>query len=160
MRLMNKVAIVTGASAGIGRGIAERLGSEGAAVVIAEVDSSTGESTAQAICNSGGEAMFVATDVYREAQVKAMTEKTIDRCGRIDVLCNNAAVLFFRDERRAHELSNEVWNRTMSVNLRGYWLTSKYAIPAMLRQRCGSIIHVASPTGLFGFTSITASSYS
>jgi NAD(P)-dependent dehydrogenase (short-subunit alcohol dehydrogenase family) len=160
MRLKGKVAIVTGAGAGIGRGIAEGFAKEGAAVVIAEVDSKTGEATAQRIRAAGGDALSVTTDVSSEEQVKAMVEKALARYGKIDVLCNNAAVLFFREETRAHELTNETWDRTMSVNLRGYWLTSKYVIPAMLRQRSGSIIHVASPTGIFGFTRLTAYSTS
>jgi NAD(P)-dependent dehydrogenase (short-subunit alcohol dehydrogenase family) len=160
MRLKGQVAIVTGAGAGIGRGIAERFASEGAAVVVAEVNAAGGEATIQTIRTAGGEAMFVPTDVSDEAQVKQMVGKALDRYGRIDVLCNNAAVLFFEEETRAHELSNETWDRTLSVNLRGYWLTSKYVIPAMLRQGSGSIIHVASPTGIFGFTRLTAYSTS
>lgn len=160
MRLKNKVAIVTGAGAGIGRAIAERFASEGAAVVIAEIDDAKGELVARSIRDAGGEAAFVQTDVSDEAQVKAMTQTALDRYGAIDVLCNNAAVLFFREEARAHELGNEIWDRTIAVNLRGYWLCSKYVLPSMLRQGGGSIIHVASPTGLFGFTRITAYSAS
>jgi NAD(P)-dependent dehydrogenase (short-subunit alcohol dehydrogenase family) len=160
MRLKNKVAIVTGAGAGIGRAIAERFGSEGAAVVIAEIDGASGESVARSIRNTGGDAAFVHTDVSEEAQIKAMAQTALDRYGRIDVLCNNAAVLFFREEAPAHELSNETWDRTIAVNLRGYWLCSKYVLPSMLRQGGGSIIHVASPTGLFGFTRLTAYSTS
>ena len=160
MRLKGKVAIVTGAGAGIGRAIAQRFADEGGAVVLAEIDPAAGESAQQAIRASGGEAFFVPTDVSDEAQVKTVVQKSINRFSRIDVLCNNAAVLFFQQETRAHELSNETWDRTMAVNLRGYWLTSKYVIPAMLRQGGGSIIHVASPTGLFGFPRLTAYSTS
>jgi NAD(P)-dependent dehydrogenase (short-subunit alcohol dehydrogenase family) len=89
-----------------------------------------------------------------------MVESTLDLHRQIDILCNNAAVLLFKEETRAHELTNETWDHTMSVNLRGYWLTSKYAIPSMLRQGSGSIIHVASPTGQFGFPRLTAYSAS
>ena len=160
VRLKGKVAIVTGAGAGIGRGIAERFAKEGASVVIAELDSSSGESAARTIKEAGGDSLFVQTDVSSENQIRAMVEKALDRYGKIDVLCNNAAVLLFQEESRAHELTNETWERTMAVNLRGYWLTSKYVIPSMLRQGSGSIIHVASPTGLFGFTRITAYSAS
>lgn len=160
MRLQGKIAIVTGAGAGIGRGIAERFAREGSSVVIAERDASTGESAAQAITSHGGKAFFVQTDVASEPQVQAMVERALDRYGKIDILCNNAAVLFFKEETRAHELSNETWERTLAVNLRGYWLTSKYVIPAMLRQGGGSIIHVASPTGFLGFPRLTAYSTS
>jgi NAD(P)-dependent dehydrogenase (short-subunit alcohol dehydrogenase family) len=160
MRLKNKIAIVTGAGAGIGRGIAERFGREGASVVIAEIDATEGNCAARSIRDAGGDAVFVDTDVSDEAQVQSMVLQALERYGRIDVLCNNAAVLLANDEARAHELTNETWDRTMAVNLRGYWLCSKYVIPAMLRARAGSIIHVASPTGLFGFTRLTAYSTS
>ncbi len=160
MRLKSKVAIVTGAGAGIGRGIAERFAREGASVVVAEIDAAAGDAAARSIRDSGGDAIFVQTDVSDEAQVKSMAQSALDRYGKIDVLCNNAAVLLVHQEARAHELTNETWDRTMAVNLRGYWLCSKYLIPAMLRQGGGSIIHVASPTGLFGFKQLTAYSTS
>jgi len=160
MRLKSKTAIVTGGGAGIGRGIAERFGREGASVVIAEIDAGNGDAAARAIRDAGGDAFFVQTDVSDEAQVKSMVKAALDRYSKIDILCNNAAVLLYREEARAHELSNEAWDRTMAVNLRGYWMCSKYVIPSMLRQGGGSIIHVASPTGLFGFTRLTAYSTS
>ena len=92
--------------------------------------------------------------------MKNVVGQTLEHYKKIDILCNNAAVLFFQEEAAAHELSNETWDRTMAVNLRGYWLTSKHVIPSMLLQGAGSIIHVASPTGIFGFTRLTAYSAS
>jgi NAD(P)-dependent dehydrogenase (short-subunit alcohol dehydrogenase family) len=160
MRLDGKVAIVTGSGSGIGSAIAERFAQEGAAVVIAEIHADSGQKAAQAIRDAGGRSVFIPTDVSDEAQVKSMVEATLAQFGKIDVLCNNAAVLFFDREAPAHELSSEVWDRTMGVNLRGYWLTSKYVIPAMLRNKSGSVIHVASPTGMYGFARLTAYSAS
>ena len=160
MRLEGKVAVVTGGGAGIGGAVAKRYGREGARVVIAEIDASTGAATADAIQREGGYALFVQTDVAREDEVKAMVSAGLGNFGRIDILFNNAAVLFPREEARAHELSNEVWDRTIAVNLRGYWLCAKYVIPSMLKQGGGSIIHVSSPTGIFGFTRLTAYSTS
>jgi NAD(P)-dependent dehydrogenase (short-subunit alcohol dehydrogenase family) len=128
--------------------------------VVAEIDSANGTAAEKSIREAGGNAMFVQTDVSNEAQVKSMAQKALDRYGRIDVLCNNAGILLINEEARAHELTNETWDRTMAVNLRGYWLCSKYVIPAMLQQGGGCIIHVASPTGIFGFTRLTAYSTS
>lgn len=159
MRLKNAVAVVTGAGAGMGEAIAARFAQEGARVVIAEIDSFSGASCEAAIRQAGGEASFIRTDVSSEAQVEAMASAALARYGRIDVLVNNAAVIC-PQEGRAHELTSAVWERTIDINLRGYWLCSKYALPAMLEQRGGSIIFISSPTGLLGFTGLTAYSAS
>jgi len=160
MRLKEKVAVVTGAGVGIGRAVALRFAREGARVVVAEIDSRNGQATAEAIQRSEGTAIFARTDVSDENDVKAMVASTVNRFGRIDVLFNNAAILLHSQEARAYELTAEVWDRTMPVNLRGYWLCSKYVIPHMLQQKRGSIIHVASPTGMLGFARLTAYSTS
>ncbi len=160
MRLKNKVAIVTGGGAGIGGAVARCYAREGAQLVIAEINPKAGNANAEAIHQAGGDAVFIPTDVSQEEQVRAMVSATLDRYGRIDVLFNNAATLLLQQEARAHELSNETWERTLAVNLRGYWLCSKYVIPTMLKQGGGAIIHVASPTGQLGFTRLTAYSVS
>jgi NAD(P)-dependent dehydrogenase (short-subunit alcohol dehydrogenase family) len=160
MKLKDKVAVVTGAGAGIGRAIAARYAKEGAHVVIGEINTTTGRAAEEDICEKGGSALFIQTDMASEDQIKSMVAKSIDRFGRIDILVNNAAILSAHGEARAHELTNEVWERTISVNLRGYWLSSKYIIPIMLRQGRGAVIFLASPTGMFGFKRLTAYSTS
>jgi len=160
MRLDGKVAIVTGGGAGIGEAIARRYAQEGARVVIAEILTERGEAVARTIQEQGGQAAFVQTDVSSEEQIGRLTDAALARFGRIDILVNNAAILLTHGEGRAHELTGETWERTMNVNLRGYWLCAKYVIPAMLNNKSGCIIFVASRTGIRGFKGLAAYSAS
>ena len=160
MRLKNKVAIVTGGGAGVGEAIATRFAQEGARVLVCEINRARGQSVVDSIGKLGGEAILVETDVSAEAQVRNMVQTALQSFGRIDILVNNAAVLMSYGQIRAHELSNEEWERTINVNLRGYWLCSKYVIPSMLSQKSGNILFVASRTGLRGFPGFAAYSAS
>jgi NAD(P)-dependent dehydrogenase (short-subunit alcohol dehydrogenase family) len=157
---MDRVAIVTGGGAGIGEAIALRYAEEGARVIVAELVPERGEAVVDAIQRQGGQAVFIRTDVSSEQQVAQLASAALAQFGRIDILVNNAAVLLARAEGRAHELSNDTWERTINVNLRGYWLCAKYLIPAMLNQGGGSIIFVASRTGIRGFKGLAAYSAS
>lgn len=160
MRLKNKVAVVTGGGAGIGEAISTRYAQEGARVAVVEINPDRGHSTVDAIHELGGDAIFIQTDVSSEAQVKGMVETSLKAFGRIDILVNNAAVLMSYGQVRAHEVSNEEWDRTINVNLRGYWLCSKYVIPSMLSEQSGNILFIASRTGIRGFGGFAAYSAS
>lgn len=150
MRLSGKVAIITGAAAGLGRAIAARFAREGALVVAADTNAADGNFLVDRLTAEGCDAIFVRTDVADENAVRNLVESALARYRRIDILCNNAGILLADRDVPIHELSAETWDFIMSVNLRGAFLCAKYTIPAMLAQGGGSIIQMGSPTGMIG----------
>jgi len=150
MRLQGKVAVVTGASVGLGRAVAGRFAREGAAVVAADINDADGAALVEEQKKLGGEILFIHTDVSQESAVAHLYETTLARYGRVDILHNNAAILLYNSDCPVHELTLETWDRVMGVNLRGAFLCAKYAIPSMLKQGGGSIVYLGSPTGLSG----------
>ena len=151
--LDGKVALVTGAGSGIGRATSLAMAAEGAKVVVADIVPSGGEETARLVREAGGDALFVQTDVTSAAQVDALVERTVQAYGRLDCAFNNAGVQLEIQRgitTSAAECTEEVWDRTIGVNLKGVWLCMKYEIPRMLEAGGGSIVNTSSAAGLIG----------
>jgi NAD(P)-dependent dehydrogenase (short-subunit alcohol dehydrogenase family) len=148
----NKVAIVTGGSFGIGRATALAFAKEGAKVVV--VDWKENSETIDLIKKSGGEALFIKCDVSKSSDVQAMVEKTIATFGRLDYAFNNAGIE--GDSAPVQDCSEENWDRTIGVNLKGIWLCMKHEIPEMLKQGKGVIVNCSSVAGLVGFAGLPA----
>jgi len=145
--LDGKVAVVTGASRGIGRAIAERFAAEGARVVANHVSgSSTVDEVVGGIVERGGEAIAVQADVSKSPDVEALVARTVDRFGRIDILVNNAGVMVAKG---VLETTEDDWDRTIDVNLKGPYLCSKAVAPIMIGQGEGTIINMSSNSGLY-----------
>ncbi len=140
-KLDGKVAIITGAGSGIGRASALLFAEEGAKVVVADLNEDAGTKSVELVRAAGGEALFVSTDVRREAQVESMVNQTVAAFGAVDILYNNAAIEI---RGSATQLSEEEWDATMGTNVKGSWLCSKYAIPEMRKVGGGVIINSAS----------------
>jgi len=136
----SRVVLVTGGGYGIGRGIVQEFANHHEAVVIADLNDERGFFLESSIRVSGGQALFVHTDVRVEAQIKALMERSIATFGRIDVLCNNAGIERYR---RPEEYTLDEWNDISETNLRGAFLCTKYAHP-FLKERGGCIIHISS----------------
>lgn len=147
MKLRNKVAIVTGAGAGMGRAVALRYAREGAKVIVVEYDDRAGKQTQDEIKATGGESVFVRTNVGDEAQVAEMVKAAISAYGRIDILYNNVARMSKLDGR-VHEVSTALWNELVAVNFSSAFYCAKYVITEMLKTGGGSMIFVGSPTAL------------
>ena len=145
MKLAGKIALVTGAAQGIGRGIAGVFAEEGATVVIADVQAEAGRKAAGDIQAAGGRAAFSHTDVTAEADVRAAIEGAVADFGRIDIVVNNAGTTVVRT---VEESTVDEWDHLMAINVRSIFLTAKYAVPHMRKQGGGCILNVGSVSSI------------
>jgi NAD(P)-dependent dehydrogenase (short-subunit alcohol dehydrogenase family) len=148
----NKVALVTGGSFGIGRATALAFARKGAKVVIA--DWIENEETMNLIENISGNAIFVKCDVSKSDDVKALIEKTIATFGGLDFAFNNAGIEGV--SAQTQDCTEENWDKTITVNLKGIWLCMKYEIPEMLKKGKGAIVNCSSVAGIIGFQGFPA----
>jgi len=150
IRLQDRVAIVTGGGGGIGAAVARRLVAEGARVAVADLFEESAQRAAEPL---GAHAISVQFDAAEPESVKALIERTVSHFGRLDILHNNAALtdpVLHQQDTNAIDIPIEVWNATMSVNITGYMLGCKYALPHMIAGGGGSIINTASGSGVAG----------
>jgi NAD(P)-dependent dehydrogenase (short-subunit alcohol dehydrogenase family) len=144
--MQGKVALITGASGGIGLATARQFAQAGASVVLSARRARLIAEGADRLTAAGHEALAVPTDVTDASQVSAMVARTVERFGRLDYAVNNAGVI--NERGPAHELLEEDWNRLISVNLTAVWLCMKHKLAQMVQQGAGAIVNVSSVAGL------------
>lgn len=147
-RLIDRVALVTGAGSGIGRTTALAFAKEGAKVVVSDVNIDGGEETVRMIEDAGGISAFIKADVRIAAEVEALVSSAVETYGRLDCAYNNAGIQ--GDPGLTADCTEENWDLVISINLKGVWLCLKYEIPQMLRQGRGVIVNSSSILGLVG----------
>jgi NAD(P)-dependent dehydrogenase (short-subunit alcohol dehydrogenase family) len=147
LSLDGKVSMVTGAASGIGRGIALRLAEMGASVSVLDIDAQKGEETAADIRRHGGESLFTQCDVRSATDCRHAVETTISKWGHIDILCNCAGIAIRKD---VVDLTEEEWDRSLDVTLKGIYLLSHEVVPHMIRAGGGNIINIGSGWSLKG----------
>lgn len=148
-RMDDKIALITGAGSGIGQATALLFAEEGAKVAVVDILEDSGKQTIDKIKKIGGEAIFIKTDVTKASQVEAMVDTTVRVYGRLDCAFNNAGILGNAPDLTA-DTTEEDWNRTIDVDLKGPWLCMKYEIKQMLKQqRGGAIVNTSSTAGFF-----------
>ncbi|MFP4081836.1 MAG: SDR family NAD(P)-dependent oxidoreductase [Candidatus Aminicenantes bacterium] len=147
MRLTKKVALITGGNSGIGRATALLFSKEGAKVSLTGRHQKRGREVVRQIRNEGGEAIFIKTDVRLAQDCRKAVEKTVQAFGRLDILFNNAGVYY---PNTVLGCSEEEWDLTIDINLKGTFLMSKFAVPYMIDQKSGIIINNSSGWGLVG----------
>ncbi len=145
MKLKDRVAVITGAGAGIGRACALEFAKEGAMVVAADIDAGGARETARRIAAASGRSIAVETDVASADSVQRLVAETLEACGRIHVLVNNAAI---QVNKTVEDTTVDEWNREMAVNVGGVFLCSKFLLPH-LRETKGAIVNMSSVNGFF-----------
>ena len=154
MRLKDKVAIITGGGSGFGEVTARLFSSEGAAVMLADINGQAAGAVAESINKEGGRAIWATTDVSSASSVEAMVHATLSAFERVDILFNNAGIESFGTVIESDEA---VWDRTFAVHVRGAFLCSKYALPSMINSGHGGVvINVSSVAGLVGLQHMSA----
>jgi NAD(P)-dependent dehydrogenase (short-subunit alcohol dehydrogenase family) len=141
-RLLNKIAIVTGAADGIGHAISAAMAREGAFVFVADIDDAKGQAFAAELTAKGLGAQFVHCDVSSDADIAGLVETAIAAKGRVDVLVNNAAIAI--GGMPVHEMTDEQWHRLIAVNLTSVFRGCKHVLPHMIKQQGGAVINMAS----------------
>lgn len=151
-KLDGKIALITGGGSGIGRATSLMFASEGAKVAVVDRAGESARAVFAEITNAGGEAVAVVADVSSAADAERMVAETMGRFGRLDILYNNAGIGF---ARRTHLLTEEEWDRTIDVDLKGVFLGCKYALPELMKHG-GAILSTASVAGIEGFRQMAA----
>ncbi len=149
MRLESKVAVITGGSSGIGRESCLLFAQEGAKIVVADVNDDGGQETVDLVTQAGGQAVYVRADVSKAADCERMVTTAEQEFEQLDILFNNAGIMH-GDDGDAVSTSEEIWERTLDINLRGVFLGCKYGIPALRRAGGGAIINTASFVAVMG----------
>ncbi len=145
----DKVAIVTGASSGVGAEVAVQLAELGAKVVINYANTLSGaEETAERVATAGGEAVIQQADVSDDAQCHALVEKAVAAFGQLDILVNNAGTTTYVEHKALDQLTDEIWQSTMGTNLMGPFYMTRAAVPELARQGGGEIVMTSSVAGL------------
>lgn len=155
--MKDKIAVVTGAGAGIGRRIAEVFAERGSSVGLLDIDAGQLDEVETALRGAGGTAMAVVTDVADSEQVQRATAEILERWGHIDILVNNAGIVRVGSVTEGSEAD---WNRVIEVNLTGTYLCSRYVLPSMIEAGSGSIINIASVAAVGGSPDLVAYSVS
>lgn len=154
-KLQNKTVLITGAGNGIGRAAALLFAREGARVVVATRTEENGRDTIERIKDQGGEALFVRTDVAEAQSVQEAVTRAVEAYGGLDILYNNAGGSLPEDSN-VTDLSEDIWHKTISVNLFGTFLCCKYSIPELIRRGGGSVINTSSCVALSGTVGLDA----
>ncbi|MEJ6654486.1 MAG: SDR family oxidoreductase [Pseudomonas sp.] len=150
-KLLDKVAVVAGGGAGIGAVTVRHLAREGAAVVIGDLDGARAESLAAAIRAEGGRAEGVQCDISEDASVAALVKAAVDRFGGLNLMHVNAADMrSLLEDTSAVDVPLEIFDRTMAVNLRGHFLCTRHAVPALLERGGGAIVYTSSAAAFMG----------